>query len=247
MMQLLYDCNHFHSQYISICVFLQFRGKSWREAATACAPLTGWLSHWAVCGERLPCNYLYVGSVTFMSETVQCLHALLIYVLLLLYALAFHRLALTWRCAYYTEYAALCRTSSWSDIAAAVVKRRREAASISASMKTFHCYDVVRQFSPTDVAAPRKKRWAITPAACGFLCVAVRKNIISDRFSTKTAISARIWLSLRRDSYFCTHLAISAQITDTEHQVFLHTGYHVFLRHASALYMHSDLAIHVQR
>ena len=35
-------------------------------------------------------------------------------------------------------------------------------------------------------------------------------------------------------------------ITETEHQVFLQTGYHVFLRHASALYMHADLAIHVQ-
>jgi len=44
-------------------------------------PLTGWLSHWPFVtncgGERLPCNYLCV---------------------LLLYALAFHRLALTWRC-----------------------------------------------------------------------------------------------------------------------------------------------------
>ena len=39
--QLLYD---------SICVFLlQVKGKSRREAPTACAPLTGWLSHWAVC------------------------------------------------------------------------------------------------------------------------------------------------------------------------------------------------------
>jgi len=40
---------------------------------------------------------------------------------------------------------------------------------------------------------------------------AVRKNIISDRFSTKTAISAHVQLSLRRDSYLCTHLAISEQ------------------------------------
>jgi len=48
--QLLYDSNHFHSHYIWICVILlQVRGKSRREAATACAPLTGWLSHWAVC------------------------------------------------------------------------------------------------------------------------------------------------------------------------------------------------------
>jgi len=46
-------------------------------------------------GERLPCNCLYVSSVTFMSVTVYCLYTLLIYVLLLLNALAFHRLALT--------------------------------------------------------------------------------------------------------------------------------------------------------
>jgi len=59
----------------------------------------------------------------------------------------------------------------------------------------------------------------------------------------------------------CSGLAF-AWITETEHQVFLQTGYHVFLRHASALLqtgyhiflrhasaldMHADLAIHVQR
>ena len=53
--QLLYDSNHFHSQYITICVFfLQLRGKSRREVATACAPPTAWLSlksHWAVCNK----------------------------------------------------------------------------------------------------------------------------------------------------------------------------------------------------
>jgi len=30
--------------------------------------------------------------------------------------------------------------------------------------------------------------------------------------------------------------------TETGHQVFLQTGYHVFLRHASAQYMRADLA-----
>jgi len=35
--------------------------------------------------------------------------------------------------------------------------------------------------------------------------------------------------------------------TETEHQVFLQTGYHVFLRHALALCMHADLAKNVQR
>jgi len=44
----------------------------------------------------------------------------------------------------------------------------------------------------------------------------------------------------------CSSLAFF-WITKTEHQVFLQTGYHVFLRHASALYMHADLAIYVQR
>ena len=37
--------------------------------------------------------------------------------------------------------------------AASVVRRRREAANISASMKTFDCYDLVRQFYPGDMAS----------------------------------------------------------------------------------------------
>ena len=36
-------------------------------------------------------------------------------------------------------------------------------------------------------------------------------------------------------------------ITETEHKVFLQTGYHVFLRHTSVLYVHADLAISAQR
>ena len=36
-------------------------------------------------------------------------------------------------------------------------------------------------------------------------------------------------------------------ITEREHQIFLQTGYHVFLWHASAPYMHADLAISLQR
>jgi len=48
--QLLHGCNHFHGQYIWICVFLlQVREQLRREATTACVPLTGWHSHWAVC------------------------------------------------------------------------------------------------------------------------------------------------------------------------------------------------------
>jgi len=44
----------------------------------------------------------------------------------------------------------------------------------------------------------------------------------------------------------CNSLAF-VWITETEHQVFHQTGYHVFLQHSSALYMHADLAIYVQR
>jgi len=40
----------------------------------------------------------------------------------------------------------------------------------------------------------------------------------------------------------CSSLAF-VWITETEHKIFLHTGYHVFLRHASALYVRADLAI----
>jgi len=43
----------------------------------------------------------------------------------------------------------------------------------------------------------------------------------------------------------CSSLAF-VWIIETEHKVFLQTGYDVFLRHASALYMHADLAISVQ-
>jgi len=42
----------------------------------------------------------------------------------------------------------------------------------------------------------------------------------------------------------CRSLAF-VWITEIEHQVFLQTGYHVFLRRASALYMLADLAIYV--
>jgi len=38
-------------------------------------------------------------------------------------------------------------------VAPLVIRRRREAAKISASMKTFHCYDIVRQFYRTDMAS----------------------------------------------------------------------------------------------
>jgi len=34
-----------------------------------------------------------------------------------------------------------------------VIRRRREAANISASMKTFHCYDIVTRFYRTDIAS----------------------------------------------------------------------------------------------
>jgi len=44
----------------------------------------------------------------------------------------------------------------------------------------------------------------------------------------------------------CSSLAF-VWIAETEHQVFLQTGYHVFLRHASALYVDAYLAIYVQR
>ena len=38
-------------------------------------------------------------------------------------------------------------------VAPLVIRRRREAAKISASMKTFYCYDIVRQFYRTDMAS----------------------------------------------------------------------------------------------
>jgi len=44
----------------------------------------------------------------------------------------------------------------------------------------------------------------------------------------------------------CSSLDI-VWITETEHQVFLQTGYHAFFQHASALYMHAEIAIFAQR
>jgi len=44
----------------------------------------------------------------------------------------------------------------------------------------------------------------------------------------------------------CSSLAF-LWITETEQKVFLQTGYYAFLRHASALYIHADLAKCVQR
>jgi len=44
----------------------------------------------------------------------------------------------------------------------------------------------------------------------------------------------------------CSNL-VFVWITEKEHQAFLQTGCHVFFQHASAQYMHADLAIRVQR
>jgi len=44
----------------------------------------------------------------------------------------------------------------------------------------------------------------------------------------------------------CNSLAF-VWITETEHQVFFQTGYHVIPQNASAIYVHADLALHVQR
>jgi len=59
---------------------------------------------------------------------------------------------------------------------------------------------------------PVRGAQAVGASLRDFLRGAIRKNIMSDRFSTKTAITVHISLSLRRDSYLCAHLAISARI-----------------------------------
>jgi len=81
--------------------FAFFFFKSSREATTACAPPTGWLSHWAVCHKlwwwafavQLPlcqlCNLRVSYSVMFVCTFNN---------VLLLYALVFHSLALTSHC-----------------------------------------------------------------------------------------------------------------------------------------------------
>ena len=59
---------------------------------------------------------------------------------------------------------------------------------------------------------PLRGAQAVGASLRDFLRGTIRKNIMSDRFSTKTAITVHISLSLRRDSYLCAHLAISARI-----------------------------------
>jgi len=76
------------------------RGKSRREAATACASLPGWLSHWAVCHKlwwwplavQLSLCQLCNFHVSYSVMFVHTFHHVL-----LLYALVFHSLALTSR------------------------------------------------------------------------------------------------------------------------------------------------------
>jgi len=71
-------------------------------------------------GERLPFNHLCVSSVTFMSVTVQCLYTLLIYVLLLLYALShsidWHLLDVVYNIMNMQRYVMNMHIRSWSDV-----------------------------------------------------------------------------------------------------------------------------------
>jgi len=48
--QLQCDSNHFHSQYIGICVFLvQVRRRHKGRQRLLVPPLARWVSHWAAC------------------------------------------------------------------------------------------------------------------------------------------------------------------------------------------------------
>ena len=75
--QLLYDSNNFHSLYIWICLFFN-SGESHegRQRLLVLLSPRGFRLNRieqfvTICGgERLPCNYLYVSSVTFISVTV---------------------------------------------------------------------------------------------------------------------------------------------------------------------------------
>ena len=150
-MQLLHDSNHFLSQYISICVFLLYAmGNSRREASTACASSSHWVTFalsslsqlcWWALAVQFPlyqlCNLNVSYSVMFLYTFND---------VPLLNALAFHRLALTWRCAQYTEYAALCHISSWSDM-------QLQWWGGEGRQTIFHCYDIVRQFYRADMAS----------------------------------------------------------------------------------------------
>jgi len=82
--QLLYGSDHFHSEYIRICVVLvQVKGKSWREAATACASSSRVVFALSSLSQTVllrACRAIDL-FVTFMSPAVQCLYTILIYAL----------------------------------------------------------------------------------------------------------------------------------------------------------------------
>jgi len=111
--------------------------------------LTWWLSHWAVChklcwwalGMQFPlyqlCNLNVRYSVMFLSTFNG---------VPLLYALAFHNLALNSRCVYCTQYAALCHINSWSDM-------QLQWWGGEGRQPIFHCHDIVRQFYRADTAS----------------------------------------------------------------------------------------------
>jgi len=134
--QLLYDSDHFHSKYIWICVFLQVRGKSWREAATACAS-----SHRVAFASSSLSQTVLVSAcraITFMSATVYC-------TLLIMYSYYMLSHSIVWRLLHdvynilnMQRYATSVtgQTCRYSD------KVAKGTTIISASMKTFHCYDI---------------------------------------------------------------------------------------------------------
>jgi len=72
--QLLYDSNHFHSQYIlTLRISSSNQGtvtKGGNDCLCLLSPGGIRIEHTNCGGERLPCNQLYVSSITFMSVTV---------------------------------------------------------------------------------------------------------------------------------------------------------------------------------
>ena len=113
-------------------------------------------------GERLQCNHLPSCQLCnlHVSNSVMFVY-ILIYVLLLLYALDstdWHLLDVVHNVLNMQRYV----TSAAGQTCRFSGKAGREAANISASMKTFHCYDIVRQFYPSDIGitgVTDKSRW----------------------------------------------------------------------------------------
>jgi len=73
-------------------------------------------------------------------------------------------------------------------------RRRREVANISSSMKTFHCYDIIRQFYRTDMAslAWPTRRQATLGQLARKMCVDYSRIFWHEKFTKKPQQTCKV-------------------------------------------------------